>query len=464
MKITVIILIHDRAGHLAECVQSVLGQSYPAREIVFIDSLGDDGYVNDVVSRMGHFEARSFFCSDGRTTSALVNEAVQTSNSDVICLLDANDIFHKEKLQTIAKYFGDNLAQNAVCHAHFVVSSSGKLLSLWRPASQITFENLLLKDGLSLSDLALRRSVVPSMDASHESLVTGVDLMNFAGRLLLSGVIIRGLDRALGHRRVMHTSGQASRMDFLKSLTGTLEATFNDPRCPEKVLGLREAAIARVHLKSAYEAFVDGDGALGRELLRTSIYLDRSVLDAHAYRFFFFLIAESIRDGGDHSTRIQRVFDQLPPEMMWMAPYRDGVIARGFGLLGMRAVLWGRPEEGVADLTEAVRFGCRIDQYFSYVMANELIDCEAVSGYHAVDLALHILTPHLEKMSSNAFVRRFNGEYFANRAFREFERGRYSVVLRSIRYAIFAHPVFMVNRGLLATLFRSLGRMRYQAA
>jgi glycosyltransferase involved in cell wall biosynthesis len=464
VKITVIILVHDRTGYLAECVQSVLDQSYPACEIIFIDSLGDDGYLNDVLSRMGHFDARCFFRSDGKTTSSLVNEAVQTSNGDVICLLDANDIFHKEKLQTIAEYFGDNSAKNAVCHAHFVLSSSGKLLSLWRPPSQITFENLLLNGGLSISDLAVRRSVVQGMDVSHEYLVADVELMDFAGRLLLSGVTIGGLDRALGYRRVIHTSGQASLMDSLESLTGILDATFNDPRCPEKVLGLREAAMARVRLKSAYEAFVNGDGALGRELLRSSIYLDRSILDVQAYRFFFFLIVESVRDGGDHPDRINRVFDQLPPEMMWMTPYRGEVIARGFVLRGMRAVLWGRREEGTADLAEAARLGCRIDPYFFYVLANELMDCEAISGYHAVDSALRVLTPHLEKMSSRAFVRRLKGEYFANRAFREFEKGRYSIVLRSIRYAIFARPVFMINRGLLATLFRSLGRMRYQAA
>ncbi|MCC6300304.1 MAG: hypothetical protein IT314_13495 [Anaerolineales bacterium] len=457
------ILFCARTDDLAGSAQSVFDQSYADREIFIVDLLGIAGYVDELISSVGRNEARRIFYRNGKAASTLMDEAMQASQGDIICLLNAQDRFHKEKLRIVAAYFEDNPAKKAMCHANFVVSESGKTLSLWRPPSQATLENFFLNDGFFISNIALRRSIVRNADASDGSLFRGAFPIHFVSRLLLSGVEISGVHRVLGDCRTINRAAHGDLPDFLKNVSESLEAIFKDPRCPEKSLGLRDAAVARVRLRLAYEAFIGGDGALGQELLRSSIYLDRSVLDMHAYRFFLFLIVESMKYDDDHAARINRIFDQLPPEMMWMTPYRNEVIARGSALRGVRAVLWGRLKEGVADLSEAARAGYRIDQYFLHLMSNELLDCEIVFGYQAVDSALRVLTPHLKKLTTSAFVRRFLGDYFANRAFREFEKGKYSISLRSIRDAVFAHPAFLTNRGLLATLFRSLGRLRRQA-
>src|SRR5690606_17937803 len=159
--------------------------------------------------------------------------------------------------------------------------------------------------------------------------------------------------------------------ETLQESIQVLQSLFSDPTAPESLLRLRESALARIHLKSAYEAFVRGDGEAGREMLRSSIYLDRSILDVQAYRFFFFLISESVKGKGEHQICIEQVFEQLPSEMLWMTPHRNEVIARGFLLRGVRAVLWGRIEEGKMNLSEAVRLGCRIDPYFYFALSEE---------------------------------------------------------------------------------------------
>jgi glycosyltransferase involved in cell wall biosynthesis len=463
VKISVVILVCDRGGRLVECIQSVLDQSHAASEIILVDTLGEDGYVKGTISQLDHPVVKRVFPAAGDSSFSAVDAGVHASSGEIICFLDANDRFQKEKLEAIAVYFRDNPSEYAVCHAHFIVSSSGKPLSLWRPTAKIV-EDILLGTGLSLSDLAVRRSALQGADVSQPDSMAATALLEITGRLLLSGVVPGIMNRPLGECREVHSIEGKSLTTILKANLHALDAIFTDPRCPEKALGLREAALAGIRLKVAYEAFINGEDALGRELLRTSIYLDRSVLDAQAYRFFLFLIFESIRDGGDHPDRIQRVFDRLPPEMKWMTPHQGEVIARGFVLRGLRALLWGGLEEGKADLAEAIRLGCRIDPYFFYPLAAELMDREAVAGHAVVDRAVDVITPYLEKMSAPSFVRWFKGEYFANRAFREFDKGQYSLALRSVQQAMFARPDFVANRGLLATGIRSLGRLRHQTA
>lgn len=462
MNISIVIVVCDRGRRLAECIQSVLDQSYPAHEIILVDTLGDDGYVKGTISQIDRANVKCIFHPVSKTYSSAIDEGYRASNGEVVCFLDSNDRFGKEKLNEVAAYFGENPNENAACHAYFVVSRHGRVLSLWRPTGKVTLEDLLLREKLPFSALAIRGSSFRELTIYRESLTVDANWMGFVGRLLLANIALGVIDRPLCECRAVDNFAGKSLTVSLESFSRVLEAIFNDPRCPEKALGLREAAMARIRLKLAYEAFVRGEGALGREMLRASIHLDRSILDVQAYRFFFFLNIESIRDGDDHHSRINSVFDQLPPEMMWMMPHRNEVIARGSALRGVRAVLWGRYEEGAADLAEALRLGCRIDQYFFYALAAELMDCEAVSGHTVVDSAVGVLTPYLETMSTPSFVRRFKGEYFANRAFREFDNGRYSIALRSIQHAMFVRPVFLTNRGLLATLFRSLERLRYQ--
>lgn len=463
MKISVVIVVRNRGEYLSECLQSVLDQSYPAHEIVLVDTLGDDAYIERIISQIDRSRVRRVFHSDNPSRSSAIVEGCRASSGEIVCFLDENDKFKSEKLGEVAGYFGENPQANAVSHACFVISRNGALLSLWRPKERIGLKDLLLRDPPPLSSLAVRRSCVDELASYGEAPALDAEWVGFAAQLLLSGITFSVIDRPLCESRAMDLVTGSDLPNSLKTYTRVLDAIFADPRYPENMLGLRESALARLHLKSAYEAFVRGDSALGRELLRSSVCLDRSILDVHAYRFFHFLILQSIRDGGDHRTRIERVFEQLPAGMMWMTPRRSQVIARGFALRGARAVMWGRREEGESELAEAVGLGCRLDRYFFYALAEELMDCESVSGPGTVDGALRILAPYLEKMSVPALVRWFKGEFFANRAFREFDKGRYSVALRSIQYALSAQPVFIANRGLLVTFLRSLGRLRSQA-
>jgi len=463
MRISVVIVVRNRAGYLAESLQSILDQSYPAHEIVLVDVLGDEEYIKGSISQIDHPRIKCVFRDEDKAYSSAIGEGCHASTGEIICFLDGSDKFKREKLGEVAKYFGDHPHENIISHSCFVVSRDGKILSLWRPKAKISLEDLLLQEPMPLSAIAIRRSSVHELISNPESAVVDAGWMSFVVHLLLPNIPLNVIDRPLSDCRAVSNPGEITQSDYLQHSIRILEMIFDHPDCPESLLRLRESALARIHLKLAYEAFVRGDTAIGREMLRSSIYLDRSILDVQAYRFFFFLIVESVKEE-DHQNRIARVFGQLPAEMIWMLPHMNEVIARGFVLHGIRAILWGRVEEGKLDLAEALRLGCRIDQYFYYALAEELLGCETVYGPGDVDLALHSLTPYLEKMSTPSLVRWFKGEFFANRSFREFNKGRYSLALRSIQYAILTRPEFMANRGLLVTLFRSLGRLRSRRA
>lgn len=462
MKATVIIPIYERDRQIERCIQSVLEQSYLPSEVVLVD-LSDSGeFMKGFASRINHPVIRCMLPSTAGSAFSAVQEAIESSTGDFVCFLDGNDKFQKEKLQMITAFFIDHPSIQAVCHGHLLVSRSGKPLSVWRPSSRNRPESILLDDGLSLSDLAIRKTALMDLPLPWVDSFMSDEWIGVLGSLLLAGVSVSAIDRPLSECKAVDEFARVNPSAILEMRVRDWDAVFNDPHCPESALGLRDAVLGRIHLKFAYEAFVGGEAEAGRVALRESIHFDRSILDINAYRFFTFLILESLKDGGEHPIRLNRVFDELSPELKWMTPQQDKIISLAFVLKGARALLWGATAEGEDDLAEAIRRNCRIDPYFFVTLADELTGCEAVVGHERVDQAVDMLTPYLEKMCASSFVRWFKGEYFANRAFRDFEKARYAMALQSIRYAIFARPSFLINRGLLATGFRSLRRLRRQ--
>lgn len=98
MLVSVLIPNYNYARFLPEAIESVLLQTYPSVETIVVD----DGSTDNSRDLIGAYADRliSIYQPNRGQTSAL-NAAFERSSGDLICLLDADDIFESEKVARV---------------------------------------------------------------------------------------------------------------------------------------------------------------------------------------------------------------------------------------------------------------------------------------------------------------------------------------------------------------------------
>ncbi|MEA5598358.1 glycosyltransferase family 2 protein [Rivularia sp. UHCC 0363] len=103
--VSILINNYNYAQYLSQAIDSALGQTYENTEVIVVDDGSTDnsrevikGYDNQIIS---------VFKKNGGQASA-INAGFAASKGDIICLLDADDIFLPEKAAEIVNFFNLN--------------------------------------------------------------------------------------------------------------------------------------------------------------------------------------------------------------------------------------------------------------------------------------------------------------------------------------------------------------------
>ena len=120
-EVSVIIPTHNREKFISECVQSVLAQTLPAREIIIVDDGSTDATYN-ILRDLG-FNSLStkktvlrYFFQQNRGVSSARNLGIKEARSEYIALLDSDDLWLKGKLDRQAIAFKDDIRNSRLCH------------------------------------------------------------------------------------------------------------------------------------------------------------------------------------------------------------------------------------------------------------------------------------------------------------------------------------------------------------
>lgn len=108
-SVSVIIPLYNSEKYIEETVLSVLNQTYQNFEIIIYDDCSKDkGY--DVVKEMEGKDSRIrvFRNSENSGKAKTVNNAFKKVRGNFICILDADDLFAKDKLQKQVEFLGKN--------------------------------------------------------------------------------------------------------------------------------------------------------------------------------------------------------------------------------------------------------------------------------------------------------------------------------------------------------------------
>jgi glycosyltransferase involved in cell wall biosynthesis len=105
--VSVVIPSYNSGAYISDAVDSVLNQSYPHLEVIVVD----DGSSDETRERLRAYEGRiAYLTQPNRGAAAARNTGIRQVTGTWVALLDADDIWHREKIErqlAVARRFPD---------------------------------------------------------------------------------------------------------------------------------------------------------------------------------------------------------------------------------------------------------------------------------------------------------------------------------------------------------------------
>ena len=120
-RISVVIPTYNRAQTIMRAINSVLGQTLPAFEIIVVDDGSFDG-TKDVLKAHSFFSKnakvpqKKYFVQKNSGVSSARNLGIRKANGDFIAFLDSDDAWSKKKLERQLAVLKQNLFKHRIIH------------------------------------------------------------------------------------------------------------------------------------------------------------------------------------------------------------------------------------------------------------------------------------------------------------------------------------------------------------
>lgn len=451
---------YNQGQYVAEAITSVLNQTYQNWELIVVN----DGSTDSTAPEVSQFrdERVKYLYQMNRGVSEARNVAIAASAGDYLAFLDADDLWAPGKLETQVAELEQNPALGASYVWRTEIGEDGKGLRFRRATLTPSLQDLVLGFPFAPSDLMVRREWAQSVGNFNKARVGDED-REFFLRLALAGCQFAGLDLFLSYHRFYAGRVFGNLTKKVADMIEVLDSFFRDSRCPSEVLSCRAQAYRNVYIEWAYQAAIVNETSLAQNWFREVVQFDPSILAINRNELLQRLVEAATRDGGEHEARLRATFAQLPAELECLWQYCDWAVGCGYVLRGVRDMMWGRTKAGAAHLNRAAIGGARLDSRTLNLLRYQLLNDDAGLGPDRFRRFLCKLSPYLEKVGGRKGVRRLNGWYSINGAFRDFREGNYARVLSGVTRAVANDARYLSDKQVLSILPRAvLGLLNLQ--
>ncbi len=455
--VSVVIPAYNNAEYLSDAIKSVFSQTYSNLELLVVND-GSPDHTDEVVNSFDDVRLKYIVHEKNQGLSAARNTGIRNSVGDYIALLDGDDYFHPDKLKAHVEFLEKHRDVGVTYNARFELNHSSKTIrELWRPPVSVGLMDLVFGFPFGPSDMVIQREWALRVNMFDEYYVYVGEDLDFNCRLALAGCKFASVDRALNYRRY-HSRRSIKNISYFTDCTfRALEAAFTDPRCPEDVSALKEKVFSSHYILWSAIAFAQNDTEQGREYCLAAIRGNPSFLSGRPNELLKTLISYSVVDESqEHEQLLRRMIAQLPSELSWLADQSNWAVGHGYLWRFVRAIMWGRLEDGKAHFDKAMAMSAKINRPFLQYLSAQINSYEAEFGADAAQNILDTLSPFLEKIGSRTDVNWLKGCYAVNIGFKNYAMGNYAKVPPAVFHAILNDPSYLSNLGVIKILLDSL--------
>jgi peptidoglycan/xylan/chitin deacetylase (PgdA/CDA1 family)/glycosyltransferase involved in cell wall biosynthesis len=197
--VAVVVTCYNLGRTLAEAIDSVLGQTVPAAELVIVDDGSQDLYT---LQELGRHEraGRRVVRTENRGVSAARNTGVRLTSAPRIVLLDGDDVLDERYLEKLGAHLDRNPALDYVSCAQQAFGASSYV---WCPPEPRIPDSIIR--GVVHASSMFRRAVWETVGGFDET-VPGMEILDFWTSVLEHGFRGAVLDEPLLCYRVRHDS------------------------------------------------------------------------------------------------------------------------------------------------------------------------------------------------------------------------------------------------------------------
>lgn len=453
-SVSVIIPSYNYAAYIAGCIQSVLDQTFTDFEVIVVDD-GSKDNTADVVAQFNDPRVKYIY-QENKGLPGARNTGIRNAAGTYLAFLDSDDKYHPRKLEIQLDFLEANPEVGLCYNSRFLVDQNDNVLMLRRAPETVDLADLLLGYPFAPSDVVMRREWADRVGLFDESFKLNSEDLNFHIRLQLAGCRFAGVPQALSYRQI-HTGRHFYNIaGKIRTYLRALDTAFEHMNCPPNIMVLRDQAYADHYLTWGYQAAVQEDAVLGKELLQQAVQLAPQLLQNDGAKLIRYFSHASMRDGSDPAPALRHLFAALPHEMDFLRRQREAIIGRAYLLGGTLDMIWDRHERGVARIDCAATHGALVDQSYWHFLNDQIYNFQFEFGPKAARRALQRLGVNLTVMGSKRDVRHFTGAYFFNQAMRNYKAGQFHNVPGQVVQAMVQNPNYLVDSGAFSILFRSL--------
>jgi glycosyltransferase involved in cell wall biosynthesis len=172
LAVSAVIPSYNYARHVGEAIESVLGQTLPAHEILVID----DGSTDDTPAVAARYGNKIHYVrTKNQGVSAARNEGIKRATGDLIAFLDADDRWLPHKLERQVPLFADPTVGLAHTGCRVFDGATEATLVEPIPQKELAFHELLNCCAVSLSSAMVPRRVFAEVGGFHPAFSNAAD-------------------------------------------------------------------------------------------------------------------------------------------------------------------------------------------------------------------------------------------------------------------------------------------------
>lgn len=454
---SIVIPAYNQAEFLPTTIQSVLDQTLTDFEIIVVNDASPDN-TTEVVNQITDPRIKLIVHEQNKRLPATRNTGMRAARGKYIALLDSDDFFHPRKLEMHAEFFEGAPEIDVTYNARFELNYSDTTIrELVRPPLTVNLYDLIHGHPFTPSDMVLRKKAIETVGFFDERYIAGGEDMEYPAKLALAGCLFASIDRALNYRR--HHSGRYRKNldERLQDLQGVLAEIYADPRCPDEISSLGETPLSEHYTALIYHAFIQDRTEEGQHILHRLVEVKPEMVQGLPCPIANYFANNSVADEQDeHPAILSKLFAQLPNLPLNISHQLNWAIQQGYLVKGVRAMLWDRTATAEQYFQEAAKLGTECTEKDLKKISQHIINFEFEMGADRTQKVIEQLLPHIRQLSPKPRYHWFLGQLSAKRAFEHYQLSQYHLVPANVIQAISNHPRFILNRGLLSILTRSL--------